>query len=330
MIFIWKLSNERRQLLSNLGSSFGTHDETSTKLNKLNLRLSLPTMTQDPPESAVKADLNAWVDGSTSQPNSVELASGSSVNPSKRALKRQRKLEAAQQRKQDPEFQAERRKRRKEEKQRRAEKVRDGLLPPKIRNKNERQLAPYRLVVDLSFNHLMTGKEQVSTASQLAICYALNRKTPCPVKMVFTPIESEVKAALDQQRPEWQTGWTGPGRNLTCGSAGQHFSTISVDGGTVPLLDPPYDPANTVYLSADAPETLLTLKEGETYIIGGLVDRNRHKNLCRNEAERLGLRTARLPIDDYFKLTGRKVLAINHGKFAMIFLTFRSSWHARG
>lgn len=34
---------------------------------------------------------------------------------------------------------------------------------------------------------------------------------------------------------------------------------------------------SVVYLTADAQDELLELKQGETYIIGGLVDRNRHK-----------------------------------------------------
>jgi tRNA (guanine9-N1)-methyltransferase len=45
-----------------------------------------------------------------------------------------------------------------------------------------------------------------------------------------------------------------------------------------------------VYLSADSEEELTELKEGEVYVIGGLVDRNRHKvsilrGSCRDIAE---------------------------------------------
>lgn len=39
-----------------------------------------------------------------------------------------------------------------------------------------------------------------------------------------------------------------------------------------------------VYLSADAEETLETIEEDATYIIGGIVDRNRHKVLLWKRA----------------------------------------------
>lgn len=39
-----------------------------------------------------------------------------------------------------------------------------------------------------------------------------------------------------------------------------------------------------VYLTADAAEELHQLDSAGIYIIGGLVDRNRHKNICQNKA----------------------------------------------
>lgn len=85
-----------------------------------------------------------------------------------------------------------------------------------------------------------------------------------------------------------------------------------------------------VYLTADSDEELSELKPDETYIIGGIVDRNRFKvyypsfiifdlaltsppqNLCQDKAEEAKIRTARLPIGKYLaNLPTRKVLTVN-------------------
>ncbi|CAE6435930.1 hypothetical protein ACGC1H_000841 [Rhizoctonia solani] len=69
---------------------------------------------------------------------------------------------------------------------------------------------------------------------------------------------------------------------------------------------------SVVYLSADAEDEILELKEGETYVIGGIVDRNRYKNLCANKARGLNVRSARLPIGRYLAdMPTRKVLTVN-------------------
>ena len=41
-----------------------------------------------------------------------------------------------------------------------------------------------------------------------------------------------------------------------------------------------------VYLTADSPHELEELNTGKAYIVGGIVDRNRHKRLCLDKAER--------------------------------------------
>jgi len=72
------------------------------------------------------------------------------------------------------------------------------------------------------------------------------------------------------------------------------------------------DQSKVIYLTADSTDELDQLHEGETYIIGGIVDRNRYKNLCLEKGQKQGIRTARLPIGKYLaELTTRKVLTVN-------------------
>ncbi|KAF2859574.1 hypothetical protein K470DRAFT_277627 [Piedraia hortae CBS 480.64] len=72
------------------------------------------------------------------------------------------------------------------------------------------------------------------------------------------------------------------------------------------------DNGEVVYLTSDAEETLTHLKPYSTYIVGGLVDKNREKGLCYRRAKEKGVRTARLPIGEFMHLKTRQVLATNH------------------
>lgn len=67
-----------------------------------------------------------------------------------------------------------------------------------------------------------------------------------------------------------------------------------------------------VYLTSESPNVLTELSPYSTYIVGGLVDKNRHKGICYKLASERGIKTAKLPIDEYMELQSRKVLATNH------------------
>jgi tRNA (guanine9-N1)-methyltransferase len=67
-----------------------------------------------------------------------------------------------------------------------------------------------------------------------------------------------------------------------------------------------------VYLSSESDETLSELRPDEVYIVGGLVDRNRHKGLTQRLAAEAGVRTARLPLGSLLDPTKSRVLATNH------------------
>ena len=67
-----------------------------------------------------------------------------------------------------------------------------------------------------------------------------------------------------------------------------------------------------VYLTADSPHTLTRLSPNTSYIVGAIVDKNRHKGLCYKRACELGIPTAKLPIGEYMTMQSRSVLAVNH------------------
>ena len=69
--------------------------------------------------------------------------------------------------------------------------------------------------------------------------------------------------------------------------------------------------ANIVYLTSDSPHTLDRLSPNTSYIIGGIVDKNRHKGICYKRACERGIQTAKLPIGEYMTMQSRTVLTVN-------------------
>lgn len=67
-----------------------------------------------------------------------------------------------------------------------------------------------------------------------------------------------------------------------------------------------------IYLTSDSPNTLDILSPYTTYIIGGIVDKNRHKGICYKRAMAREIPTAKLPIGEYMTMQSRSVLATNH------------------
>ena len=84
-------------------------------------------------------------------------------------------------------------------------------------------------------------------------------------------------------------------------------------------------------MPADAEDELSELEPSKAYIIGGIVDRNRYKGLCRSKAESDGVRTARLPIGDYVKLHAAPVMTVNQVRrpaYSMSTLTHAGQLHS--
>lgn len=152
-----------------------------------------------------------------------------------------------------------------------------------------------RIVVDLEFENLMTENELKSIAQQLAYCYGANTRASVPAHLILTGVKGKMLDCLHRQT----TGLDNWMVTLTEKSYMEHFDTNQAKD-------------HLVYLTADSSHELEELEADKVYIVGGLVDRNRHKGVCFEKAQSQGIATARLPIGEYMKLASSQVMCTNH------------------
>ncbi|KAI6024485.1 guanine-1-methyltransferase-domain-containing protein [Pisolithus marmoratus] len=181
-----------------------------------------------------------------------------------------------------------------------------------------------RLVIDLGFDELMTDKEINSLTSQLAYTYSANRRASHAFSsLLFTSVNGRTKQRLDAMNDAGYRRWS---NTEWWENSYERIWTQSSSPSQPPfdeLTDAPTDSSaeitadaddlrrSVIYFTADSEHEILELKEGETYVIGGICDHNRYKNLCLNKANASQIRHARLPIGRYISLATRKVLTVN-------------------
>lgn len=129
-------------------------------------------------------------------------------------------------------------------------------------------------------------------ASQIGYVYSANRLSERPFSTILHTSFNETQSPrlwdqmLKTKREVWgRCYWTGAGIDKlarkfgeTSTSAQQVQVEVGVEEEELELpesISP--ETHSLVYLSADAEEEIEVLKENEIYIIGGIVDKNRHK-----------------------------------------------------
>ncbi|KAF8638591.1 hypothetical protein AX17_002132 [Amanita inopinata Kibby_2008] len=201
-----------------------------------------------------------------------------------------------------------------------------------------------RVVIDLGFDDKMSDKEITSLCSQLAYTYSVSRNASYPFSLLYTSLNGRTLRRLESMNDAGYRRWMGTewwtedydqlwlkqeaaGQDQQTSPEANKADVNSVDdsGEVVKSDSRPRRGASkgekrmakaaqgtVVYLTADAEQELTELSPDETYIIGGICDHNRYKNLCLNKANDSGIRTARLPIGRYMSsLPTRKVLTVN-------------------
>lgn len=230
----------------------------------------------------------------------VEIPDGMSKNAWKKALKRQRWEENKE------EYRVKRRQKKIAARQRRTERKLnpsnegDGASSDKPRKPIPAIQSPtnVRVIMDCEFDDLMSEKEIVSLSNQITRCYSAKRHSTHDVSLTISTCNKRLRQRFETTLPD-HSKWKG----IT-------FETNDSLNDILPK--DPSERSKVVYLTADTDVELEELRDGETYIIGGIVDKNRHKRLCLDKANELGLRVARLPIGKYIKMNGRQVLATSH------------------
>ena len=192
---------------------------------------------------------------------------------------------------------------------------------------------PVTIIIDCGFDDLMQDHERKSLGSQVTRCYSDNHKAPYQAHLVISSFGGHLKERFDTLLCGNHRSWKGvrfleEDFNEAAEQAKEWMK--APDGGTLAgvlahseLL--PQDASceeategEVVYLTSDSPYTLSGLKPYSTYIIGGIVDKNRHKGICYKKAMEAGVKTAKLPIGDYMQMNSRFVLATNHVSEIMV------------
>lgn len=199
--------------------------------------------------------------------------------------------------------------------------------PQQKANPRPRVQLPVTFLFDCDFDDLMLDKERKSLASQITRSYSDSRKSTFYPHLAVCSFGGELRKRFDEILTHYK-GWknirfldddfvssaeqakqwmSDPAeKNQLAGSFSAHAIEDSSAIGNL------QDEGEIVYLTSESPYTLTTLKPYSTYIIGGLVDKNREKGICYRRATERGIKTAKLPIGEFMEMNSRKVLATNH------------------
>ncbi|EDO16297.1 hypothetical protein Kpol_1053p35, partial [Vanderwaltozyma polyspora DSM 70294] len=158
-------------------------------------------------------------------------------------------------------------------------------------NQNQKD-SGINIIIDCAFDDLMNDKEVASMDNQITRAYGSNKRENYFANIKITSFNKRLKERFDKLAYNSRyDNW-------------KNFEFIENED----ILTNNEDKSKLIYLTADTDEKIDKLEPGITYIVGGIVDKNRYKNLCFEKAQKLGIPAKRLPIDEFVKVAGRKVL----------------------
>ncbi|XP_013186516.2 tRNA methyltransferase 10 homolog A isoform X1 [Amyelois transitella] len=153
----------------------------------------------------------------------------------------------------------------------------------------ERSKQNIGVIIDLSFDDLMIQKDRFKVIKQILRCYSLNRRSNMPFSFYVTSFGGKSKNAMSRHN-----GY-------------EHWDVEFHEKSYLEL----FPKEKLIYLTSESDNVIEHFDENTFYVIGGLVDHNKHKGLCHKIANEQGIRHAQLPLNKYVNMKTRKVLTID-------------------
>ena len=147
------------------------------------------------------------------------------------------------------------------------------------------------IVIDCSYQDKLTEKELISLKQQIMYSYSANKKVEEPSRIYITSCNGRLAEEM----------------STICGH--DTWPGISFHEDNYLKF---FQKEDIVYLTSDSPHEIDELDPNCNYIIGGIVDHGRLKNLTYEDAIANKIRTARFPLTKYVKLEASSVLTVNH------------------
>lgn len=209
---------------------------------------------------------------------------------SKNELKRRKKKEEREANKK--EWRAKLREKRKEKRSQQKESSRCDKQHVLPMEKRMMLFPETTIVLDTSFDDYMLDKERQSLYTQISRCYGMNRRSLKPVQVIVGPLSDHQELSMNDSVSI--SNWKDPHFHIEK----RHWKEV-------------FPIEKLVYLTADSDSVLDTFDLDKVYIIGCIVDKNRHKGITLKAAKEADITTARLPIREHASLLSSSVLTVN-------------------
>jgi len=238
-------------------------------------------------------------DGSQAEAARQPASQPMSKNQQKKAAKWQRILEG---RKEKRRIEKEKRKLRRKQLAQQRQENGDQTAQVEVRRKKLMSESDnkFKVVIDMDFEDYMTDEEIRKASKQVGRIYSLNRHSDRPCQLYITSLRGKLRDRFSVTN----TGYEKWDVNTT----ESDYLELFADSPEKNIKE------DIIYLTADSAADLPSAEQvikddSKIYVIGGLVDHNRHKNLCYNRAQERQIKTAKLPLKENVQLCQRHILS---------------------